>query len=162
MIEIRVDQIGARHGDSAAGVRAPRAVRHDRLDFPLDGLRKFFAFARKDLDAVVLERVVGRGDHDTRVVRAGARQECDRRGGHDAGAGHRRAFAARAVRELGFDPAAGLAGIAADEKLRRLGAVRQRTHERRAEPADRRRIEWRVTRGAANAVGPEQPIVCHS
>ena len=51
----------------------------------------------------------------------------------------RRALARRAVRELGLDPGAGLARVAADQQARRLGAVRQRPHERGAEPPDRRR-----------------------
>ena len=104
-------------------------------------LGELLALAREHLDAVVLERIVRRGDHHAGVVAAGARQVGDRRRRHDAGARHRRAFAARAVRELRLDPLAGLARVAADQELRRRRAVRQRAHERRAEPPDGRRIE---------------------
>ena len=46
------------------------------------------------------------------------------------------------MRELGLDPCARFARVAADEQRGgRLRAVRQRAHERRAEPPDRRRIE---------------------
>ena len=85
-----------------------------------------------------------------------ARQIRHRRRRHDAGARHLRPFADRAVRELGLDPGARLARVAADEQMRRPGAVRQRAHERRAEPPDGGSIEWVLAGRPADAVGSEQ------
>ena len=139
----------------------PPGVDHSSRRNMLDRLRELFALARKHLDAVVLVRIVRGGDHHAGIEGAGSREERDRGRGHDARAGHRRPLAARAVGELRFDPAARFAGVAADQELRRLGAVGKRAHERRAEPADGRPIERRRARPAADAVGAEQPIVCH-
>ena len=161
VIEVGVDQVGARHRAGLAGVRVPRRVGDDRLDLALDRLGELLALAGEHLDAVVLVGIVRRGDHDAGVVGPGAREEGDRGRRHHAGAGHRRAFAARAVRELGLDPAARLARVAADEQLRRRGTVRQRPHQRGAEPAHRRRIERRLARDTADAVGAEHPVIDH-
>ena len=65
------------------------------------------------------------------------------------------------MRQLGLDPAAGLARVAADEQpgcgtAHLAVGVRQRAHERGAEPPDRRRIERILAGGAADAVGAEQ------
>ena len=161
MTEIGIDKVGARDVARGTRTRGPGGVGHDGLDLALDHFGEFFASAREHLDAVVLVRVVRGGDDHARVVRPGSRQECDRRRRHDPGAGDRRALAAGAVRELGLDPLARLTRVAADEKLGRLRAVRERAYERRAESSNRRRIERRGPRLAANAVGPEQSSVCH-
>ena len=161
VIEVGVDQVRARHRARLAGVRAPGGVGHDRLDFALHLLGELLTLAGEHLDAVVLVWVVRSGNDHADVVCPGAGQEGHRRRRHDPGAGHRRAFAARPVRELRLDPRAGLAGVAADEELRRLGAVREGADQRRTEPPDGRRIERRLARRATNAVGTEQPVICH-
>ncbi len=161
VIEIRADEILARHDPGRAGLCGPRRVRDDRFDLALDPLREFFALTGKDLDAVVFEGIVRRGDHHACVERAGARQVCDRRRRHDACGRHRGAFAGCPVRELRFNPLARFPRVASDQKMRRV--MVEGAHERRAKTTNSRRIE-RVGAGrTANAIGAEKPgpIVCH-
>ena len=95
VIEIGADEIGVRHRRRR---RRPRAS-HDVSATIASTSRStrsvnFSPLPGEHLDAVVLERIVRRGDHDAGVVAAGARQVGDRRRRHDAGARHRRALAA--------------------------------------------------------------------
>ena len=162
MIEIGADQIDVRHRSRVAALRVPRRIRDDGLDLALDALGELLAFAREHLDAVVLVRIVRRRDDYSRVVAVRTREIRHGRRGNDAGARDRRAFPARAVRQLALDPRARFARVAADQQpgpfrgIRPLAARRHRAHERCAQPPDGRRIE-RVTAGdAADAVGAEQ------
>jgi len=65
------------------------------------------------------------------------------------------------VRELGFDPAARLAGVPSDQDMRR--GVSKTPDERGPETTDGWRIERILARMAADAVGAEQPgaVTCH-
>ena len=67
--EIALDQIraAARRRRLAVG-DVPRRVGDDRLDLALDALGELLAAPREHLDAVVLERIVRRRDHDAGVV----------------------------------------------------------------------------------------------
>ena len=97
--------------------------------------------AGEHLDAVVLERVVRRGDHDAGIEAARARQIRDARRRHHA----RRSTPPRPradepARELLLDPVARLARVAADQHARRAGPARQpgRAPRRRAPPSPHR------------------------
>ena len=92
--------------------------------------------AGEDLDAVVLERIVRRGDHDAGVEVARAREVRDGRRRH----ARRRSTTSRrrtsgAARELALDPVAGLARVAPDQQAR--GAVRRVSTRTSAAPTRR-------------------------
>ena len=172
MLEVGADEILVRHVRRFTGFHRPRRIGDDRLDLALDPLGEFLAAAREHFDAVVLERIVRRGDHDASVVRTGARQIRDRGRRHDAGARDHGAFARCAVRELGFDPRTRLARVAPDEDLHPARCLSRRglggggAHQGGAETANGRSIERISSCGAADAVGAEQPrdrlrVVCH-
>ena len=57
-----------RHGAGSPSRRLPGRVGDDRFDLALDALGELLAASREHLDAVVLERIVRRGDHDAGVV----------------------------------------------------------------------------------------------
>ena len=79
---------------------AQSVARDDRLDLALERFGELLALAREDLDAVVLERIVRRRDHDAGVERHRRRDVRDRRRRDHAGARHRRALRSRAARQL--------------------------------------------------------------
>jgi hypothetical protein len=104
MVEIRRDQVRLRERRRVATGGLPAPVGHDPFDLALDALGEFLAATGKDLDAVVGEWIVRRGDDDARVVRGRPGQVGDGRRRRDARAGHDRAFAPRTVGELRLDP----------------------------------------------------------
>ena len=142
VIEIRADEIGARHVRRLAVARLPRRVGDDRFDLALDPLGELLAAAGEHLDAVVLERIVRRRDHDAGVV--AVRCASDRR--PPASARRRRSSPTRLRRTRrarapprSTRPIRGCRGR--PEAAATAVAVRQRADQRRAEPADGRRIE---------------------
>ena len=158
VIEIGADEIRLRNAGRLAVPRPPGRIGHDRLDLALHTLGKLLTTARKHLDAVVFERIVRSGNHDTRLVSSRPREIGNGRRRHDAGARHARAFSTRSVRKLHFDPGARLARITADQQPRRgrSGSARQRPHEGGPDTANRWRVE-RVHAGrAADTVGAEE------
>ncbi len=82
-----------------AGLASPaRRFGQHRLDLVLELVGQLRAVAREELDAVVLGRVVRRGDHDARRRVELGREERDRRGGLDPGQDHVAARRTDAVR----------------------------------------------------------------
>ena len=116
---VLVDDVGVVEARRGRGGHRPIRPRHDRLDFALERLGELLALAREHLDAVVLERIVRRRNHDPGIERHRRRHVGDGRRRDDAGARHARAFRARAARQLLFDPRARLARVAADHEPQR-------------------------------------------
>ena len=106
-------------GGSAAAGDLPARSAMIASTCALERLGELLAAAREHLDAVVLERIVRRGDHEPGVEAHRARDVGDRRRRDDAGAGDRRPFRVHAAAELALDPVAGFARVAADEEAQR-------------------------------------------
>ncbi len=64
--EVRVDEFGVVDSAPRPSRAPPSRVGDDRLDLALERLGELLAPAREHLDAVVLERIVRRRDHDAR------------------------------------------------------------------------------------------------
>src|SRR5450756_836742 len=146
--------------DAASPSGTVHDVGHDLLDFGLEPLRELLASAREHLDAVVLERVVGRGDHHPSVELALAREVGDGRGGDHARAGYEASRRPGAVRELAANPLARFTRVTPDQQAvlhRRAG---QRADEGGAKPADGADVEGRRPGAAAHAVCSEESF-CH-
>ena len=158
MIEIRLDALRGRKRTRIAVSRAPAGVSNDRLDMPLDVFGELLPSSGEDLDAVVFEWVVRRGDDDAEVVAGCARQIRDSRSRHDTSADDGGAFGGRPMRELRFNPRTRFAGVTADENPGRRRPVRQRAHDGPAEPANGGVIKRILAGFAADPVGPEQPL----
>ena len=157
MVEIGLDQVGAGNRRRLAVHHRPRRVGDDRFDFPLHPFGEFLAPAGEHLDAVVLERIVRRRDHHASVIARGSGEIGDSRSRYDARARHAGTLPRGAVRQRGFNPVAGFAGVAPDQQTRcRRRAVRQRPDQRRAEPPCRRRVERIAAGDAAHAVGSKE------
>ena len=149
-------------GMSAEPPTCQLRVGDDRLDVALERLGELLAAAGEHLDAVVLERIVRGGDHETGVEAHRPRDVGDRRRRHDAGAREQRALGAHAARELALDPFARLARVAADDELER--PLRERPHRRRAHRAHERRAEPRDRLGSSgySPAFPRTPSVPNS
>ena len=156
MVQIRVRQFRALHRLRFPVASLPRRVGDDRLHLSLDPLGKLLAPPGEHLDSVVFEGIVRRGDHHTCVVSRRTREIGDGGRRHDADARHRRTFSACAVGQLGLDPRARFARVAADQEPRQLGRMRQRPNQCRSQPADSGGIERRLAGDAADAVGSKK------
>src|SRR5579883_3074766 len=99
-----------------AGLQATRAEAEDLLlDDVLLLIGELETAVAEDLDAVIAERVVGGGDHHAGEERAGAGEPGDAGGGDDAGVADAGAAGDQAAGDEFGDPAAGFAGVAADQ-----------------------------------------------
>ncbi len=116
MLKVGVSRLTLTHTGGLSGHGSPRRVGDNRLHFALDAFGELLAPPGKHFDAVVLERIVRCGNDDARVVAAQASQICDRRRRHDAGARDDGPLAGGAMRQLGFNPVARFARVAADEQ----------------------------------------------
>jgi hypothetical protein len=138
MIEVGADQIGMRDMRGLAVPGAPRGVGQNRLDFPLDALGELLALPEK-----TLMPLSSNGLCDAEMTTPA----CSRRPASDD---DRRRRARALVAALRPAPCAArrgprLARIAADQEFERRAARRRRgwgmARQRRAQPADRRRVE---------------------
>src|SRR5205814_3112105 len=140
----------------------PGVIRHDRLDVLLELFGEFFAGAREHFDAVVLERIVRRRNHDAGGISHARRQVRNRRRRNDAGTHQRRVLAVDTKRQLALDPPARFARVAAGQKARpaiapgQSGVKRKRPRERSTKPTNSRRIEGIGAGLAAHTVRAEQ------
>jgi hypothetical protein len=130
----------------------------DRLDLPFERLGEFLSLAREDLDPVVLERIVRRGDDQAGIEPHGSRDIGDRRRRNDAGRRDLRPGGVDAARQLALDPLARLPRVASDENPQRPTGMTHRAHERAAEASDRLMVERIFAGLAANAIGAEEPL----
>src|SRR5262245_8838748 len=130
---------------------------HEALDLRLVLVGQLEPRAAEELDAVVLERVVGRRDHHARVCPQRAREERDARGGQRPDEQHVDPHRADARRHRGLQHVPREPRVLADEDLvatrRSLAHVRQRP----AQSQRRLRRHGLDVRCAAHAVGPEEP-----
>src|SRR5207249_563934 len=155
--------------DEAADVGAVRARRHVRrrqpcLDLLLPRVGELRALRREELDAVVLERVVGGGEHDAAVGIERAREERDARRREHAdrvavGAG------GEETRHHGrLEQRPREARVAADHESHPLAALLrdQRGHELAADAIREVRRQRRLVGHTADAVRAEQTIAHRS
>ena len=87
---------------------------HQRLDLAFRRVGQFAAVGVEQLDAVVLERIVGGRQHHPKVCAQAARQHGDRRGRQRADEGHVHPGADEAGGERGFQHVAREPGVLAD------------------------------------------------
>ena len=155
--EIRRRQVAGLHGWRRAVVQRPRRVCDFRFYPPLELFRELLTAAREHLDAVVLERIVGRRNHGAERDVHGAREVRDGRRRQDAGGDDRRSCHASAMCQFALDPDARLARVAANQQPRRAVERSEHAHHRGAKPADGGRVERVVSGAATDAVSAEQP-----
>jgi hypothetical protein len=86
VIEVRSNQICSSHRLRLTVSGDPRLVANDRFDLAFNTIGEFLAPTREDLDAVVFERVVGRGNDNAHVIAFGSGEVGDRWCRHDASA----------------------------------------------------------------------------
>ena len=100
-------------------------MQHQLLDGVLDVIGQFEAGGGKQLDAVVLKRIVRRRHHDAGVGRQAAREQRDGRRRQDAGEPHVDTHRGDAGNQRRFEHVAREPRVAADDDAR-PGAVRGR------------------------------------
>ena len=163
-IDVLVQEIGAilDVADFLAGRTRERVVLlklvHDGLKLVLDRIRQLVAVAAKELDAVVMKRIVRGRNHDARLRLVAA---CEiRDGGRRDDASEHRAAACRANarRQRRFEHLARNARVAADQDERLLILLAEIQRRRSAE-AVRHLRQQRHIRFAADAVGSKKS--CH-
>ena len=141
----------------SSAAHRPRRVGDDGLDPALDALAELLAARREHLDAVVLERVVRRGDDDAGVEAVRCASDRPRRA-----SAPRRRWSTSAPSP--HSPRASSRSIhSPDSRVSRPTSTRivcagrlPPAHQRRADPRHRLLIERRLARLAANAIRSEQ------
>ena len=158
--DIGVDDVGAfdRHVRGAADL--PARVGDDRFHLALERLGELLAAPGEHLDAVVLEWIVRRRDHDSRVEAHLAGDVGDGGCRQHAGAGDRGAFGPYSTRELALDPFPGFARVAPQDESKLAAVAAHRPDQRRAQPRHGFMIEGKLSRLAANTISTEKPL-CH-
>ena len=141
--------------------RAESATLHPRYDLTLQRLGELLPSTGEHLDAVVLERIVRRGNHQAGVEPHLASDISDRRRRNHAGGGDRGAGRASTSRQLLLNPHAGFPGISADDETQRAQGLRATAGlhgpgQRRAEAGNGRVIERVLSRLPAHAVCTEE------
>src|SRR5438094_363946 len=164
--EVDVVRLRARVGDEAADLGAPRARRtvvalEALLDLVLPGVGELRALRGEQLDAVVLERVVGRAEHDAAVGAELLREERDRRGREHADRVALGAGGEQPRHERGLEEGPRQACVASDDEPHAVRRVFEQEGRDELTPDPEREVgSERVLVGdAANPVGAEQ--ACH-
>src|SRR5439155_24639651 len=164
--EVDVVRLRARVGDEAADPGAPRARRavlalEALLDLVLPGVGELRALRGEQLDAVVLERVVGRAEHDSAVGAKPFREERDRRGREHADRVALGTGGQQPRHERGLEERSRQARVASDDKPHAVGRVLAEERRDELTPDAEREVggEWVLVGDAANPVGAEQ--ACH-
>ena len=146
------DIVGAR-----AMLRDLALVEHQRFDSPLSLVVEFESFARKKLDAVVLEGIVRRRNDHARVGAHAARQERDGRRRQRTHQPHVHAHRADPGLDRRLEHVARQARVLADENSAMPpGRIAEHVRERAPELERRLRRDRLFVGDAANAVGAEQ------
>ncbi len=124
------------------------------LDFQLDGIGQLGAFRRKEFDAIVVVRVVGRADHNPRLRMEGAGEVGDRRCGHRPQHRHIDTGGHQPRLQRGLEHITGDPGILADNEFAAAGTGK---HPARgpAQLEDKFRIDGSLPHAAPNTIGAE-------
>jgi hypothetical protein len=131
------------------------------LDRKLHGVFELFSVRRKQLDAVVVVRIMRRTDDDAGAAAQLARQLRDGRRGHRPEQAHIGTGGDEARFERGLEHVAGDAGVLADQYCRGH-AVAENAADRAAETQHEFRRDRMFARAAANAISAEILFFSHS
>ena len=161
--ELDVLGLRARVGDEPADPGAPRARRavvalEALLDRVLPGVGELGALRGEQLDAVVLEQVVGRAEHDATVGAELLREEGDRRRREHADGVALGAGGEQPRHEGGLEQRPRQARVASDDEAHAVDPVveLQRGDELAPDPEREVGRERLLVGDAADTVGPEQ------
>ena len=141
--------------------RVDRVREHEPLDLRLDLVGQLEPRPAEELDAVVLERVVGGGDDHPGVRAECPREERDPGRGERTDEQHVDAHRADAGRHRGLEHVAGEPRVLADQDLVPVRRPLAHVGERPPETERRLRRHGLDVRDAAYAVGTEEPSPHH-
>src|SRR5580658_1353155 len=136
--------------------RAGAMLENVGFEFFFDGVRELHARVREKLDAIVLVRIVRRGNHDAGLKIILAHEAGHAGRGDDTGKSYGGSGLREASGEKRRDVRTGFAGVHADEHVGRGVLAEQISGERAAGGEKSSVVEGRRAGNAANAVGSEK------